>query len=124
MLSFQAAVQAELDASFAIAISFVKAAVSKTSKQHMLLQTATFRGDSGAAIVLADGKLVGMSIAGINAAKERIRCLVEVETTEAGNSNAELRLLAIEKSVDSLVGNLAQGSMAVLAGAFVHYCLT
>lgn len=116
VLSFQIGIHEDLDDSFAVSVGFVVSSVVKVSKHHLLLHSATFRGDSGAAVVLSDGKLVAMNIAGVNAAKERLREREDAEEDEA----VKARLVAVEQSVDSLVADLAQGSVAVRAAAFKH----
>jgi S1-C subfamily serine protease len=117
VLSFQVAIQEELENSFSLGVGFVTSTVFKASKHHVLLQTATFRGDSGAAVVLADGKLIAMNVAGINAARERLKHWEDVEEDEG----VKLRLTDVKASVDSLVGDLAQGSLAVRSSAFAHF---
>lgn len=117
VLSFQSKIQEDLEDSFGVSVGFVKASVYKASSRHVLLQAPTFRGDSGAAVVLQDGKLVAMNVAGVNAAKERLQQLDLI----ASGTKLQRRLEAVEKSVDSLVGDLAQGSIAVLASTFAHF---
>lgn len=76
------------------------------SKRLFLYQSNTYTGDSGAAVILADGVVVGVHREGVNAAKAR---------TEQEDSLDE-RMAEVEHSVDSLVKNTSSGSIATYVG--------
>jgi hypothetical protein len=90
--------------------------VSKTSANHVLLQSTTFSGDSGAAVMVYNGKMFAMNVEGVNEAKERIKH----EAVVASDEDLKERMDAVEKSVDSLVANTSSGSLGVRARCLQH----
>ena len=65
-------------------------------------------GDSGGALLLEDGRVVGIHVEGINNLKERFRRKKEVED----------RLTAVEMSIDAAIASISQGSVALLGKSF------
>ena len=77
---------------------------------HLFYICTTFAGDSGAALLLKDGKLVGIHLEIANAARERLE---RMKTDLSG------RLGQVEESLDALVsGGFGQGAVAILGNAF------
>ncbi len=118
VLGFQIGIEEDLEESFHFTIGLVKSSIAKWKTNHLLLFAATFRGDSGAAVVLVDGALIAMNVAGVNEAKER---LVRAEVGIDDEDTLLARLKNVEDSIDSLTSGLAQGSVCVRATAFAHY---
>ena len=77
-------------------------------KNHATYTAPTWSGDSGAALVMKNGKVVGIHVEGVNAAKELI----------AQKESVDERLTDVELSLASLVKNTAAGAVALLAAAF------
>lgn len=82
--------------------------VTKLSRRRdfVLYQSSSFSGDSGSAVILANGQVIGVHREGVNAAKERLRRFHD--TNE--------RLSAIESSLDSLIASTSNGCIAVFTG--------
>ena len=75
---------------------------------HLFYSCPTFRGDSGAALLLKDGQLVGLHTEVVNSLRERS----DRERVVDGLSE-------VEESLDAVVsGGLGQGCVAVLASVF------
>ena len=64
-------------------------------------------GDSGAALILSSGRVIGMHTEGVNHMRERKR---QAETTEE-------RLTSVEQSLDTAIESVAQGAIALLMTA-------
>ena len=77
-------------------------------KHHAIYTAPTWSGDSGAALVLKNGKVVGIHVEGVNAAKELI----------AQKESVDERLTDVELSLASLVKSTATGAVALLSTAF------
>ena len=78
--------------------------------QHLLYICTAFAGDSGAALLLKDGELVGLHMDFANAARERLeRMKIELKGG----------LGEVEESIDAIVsGRFRQDAVAVLGYAF------
>ena len=77
---------------------------------HLFYICTTFAGDSGAALLLKDGKLVGLHVEIANVARERL---------ESMKTDLKGRLGQVEESLDAIVsGGFGQGAVAVLGNAF------
>ena len=75
---------------------------------HLLFQCPAWAGDSGSALLVQDGQLVGIHLETVNALKERLRLSTDFDE----------RLGAIESSIDELVSSAAHGCVALLASTF------
>ena len=75
--------------------------------QHLVYECACAPGDSGAALILSSGKVIGMHTEGVNHMRERKR---QAQTVEE-------RLSSVEQSLDSAVESVAQGAIALLMSA-------
>lgn len=71
---------------------------------YMLYQCSSWSGDSGCAIVLQDGLLVGLHTDGVNQAKEMLDRKKSVDE----------RLTDLEGSVESLIKSTASGGIATV----------
>jgi hypothetical protein len=96
---------------FSRRLGFTKADTITLSNHnnHLFFRCTTFAGDSGSALILKDGCLVGIHQEAINALRERLQHakLVKDRLTEA------------EKSIDAIVnGGVAQGCCALLSSVF------
>ena len=78
------------------------------SGHFFLYSSACWPGDSGSAVVLYDGSVVGMHSESVNRMRERI---------DMDKSTGD-RLTLLEQSVDSAVQSLSQGAIAVAATCF------
>lgn len=77
---------------------------------HLFYICTAFAGDSGAALLLKDGELVGLHVEMANAARERL----ERMQTDLRGTWGE-----VEESLDAIVsGHFGQGAVAVLDNAF------
>ena len=115
VIGFQLGIMEELGTHFRLSAGLAKAWVMKASEHHFLLQTTTFKGDSGAAVVLSDGRLVGIVAEGINEAAERVQQLEATTTDDA----TQQRLAQAEESIDYLVSACGTGSLALKVSAIV-----
>lgn len=76
---------------------------------HLFFRCTTFAGDSGAALILMDGCLVGIHQEAVNALRERLQHAKLVKD----------RLSEVELSIDAVVnGGIAQGCCALLSSVF------
>ena len=101
----------ELADEFAQSIGVMPASGLKLSKhKHFLVYTSTtWPGDSGGALVMHDGKLVGLHLDGVNHLKE----LVEYESADLSS-----RVGQLDASVKDVIRSVATGFVAVLASSF------
>ena len=86
-----------------------QATITKVSRHHFLYQSSTYAGDSGGALTLADGNVIGMHLEGINACRERRR----TATTTSD------KLKQCEDSIDGLIEGTAQGCLGLLSHVIV-----
>jgi len=79
------------------------------SRRHLFYSCPTFAGDSGSALIIEDGCLVGIHLETINALREHIERQKVIKD----------RLSDVEESLDNLLAaGLAQGCSALLAHQF------
>ena len=112
LCAFQTAIHEELEVEFGsdLTMGVMQAVGIKVSYHghHMVFSSLSFSGDSGAALLLYDGQLVGIHTGIVNELKERMRT-----STDFGE-----RLSEAENSLAELVRGVAQGCVAVLATQF------
>ena len=83
--------------------------ITLSNHNHISFRCSTFAGDSGSALILKDGCLVGIHQEAINALRKRLQHAKLVKT----------RLRESERSIDAFVnGGVAQGYYALLASVF------
>lgn len=102
--SYQIGIMEELK-EFKLSVGVAQGIVQKVSKNHFVYQSSTFAGDSGGALTLIGGNVIGMHLEGVNQARERISHVTGVND----------RLDETELSIDSLVRGTAQGALALSA---------
>lgn len=98
---------------FSRCLGFTKASSIAFSvhRRHLFYQCPTYAGDSGAALLLKDGCLIGIHQEAVNALRERL----------AHEKTIKGRLTAAEESIDQIVsGGLAQGGCALLSHVFIN----
>lgn len=84
--------------------------ISSPHGHHLFYVCDAFAGDSGAALLLKDGKLVGLHVDTVNAVRERLQ---RIKPDLGG------RLTELEQSLDAIVsGGFGQGHVAILANAY------
>ena len=111
LASFQIGI-AEYAPMFERRLGFCPASGIKTSPfgLHLLYVCIAFAGDSGAALLLKDGKLVGLHMEFANMARERLE---QMQTDSKG------QLGEVEESLEAIIsGGVRQGAVAVLGIAF------
>ena len=77
-------------------------------RHHLVYTSTTWAGDSGSALLLHDGELVGIHLAVVNSVRESLRL-----KTDFGE-----RLDDLESSVNDLIRSIAQGCIALLSNTF------
>ena len=98
---------------FSRRLGFTRASsiVFSSHRRHLFYQCPTYAGDSGAALLLKDGRLIGIHQATVNALKERL--------DQAKTING--CVTASEESIDQIIsGSLAQGGCALLSHVFIN----
>lgn len=110
MCAFQLGVHDELSEWSSSSVGVMPATGVKLSRQeHHLLYTAdTWPGDSGGALVVYSGELIGLHVCGVNALKERFEQMRSLDE----------RITAVEESLESAARLIASGCIALLASAF------
>jgi hypothetical protein len=76
--------------------------------RHIVYTSITWAGDSGSALLLHGGELVGIHLEVVNVAREALR-----QNTDFG-----VRLDDVESSVGDLIASVAEGYIALLSTAF------
>uniref|UniRef100_A0A6T5U1A1 Uncharacterized protein n=1 Tax=Chlamydomonas chlamydogama TaxID=225041 RepID=A0A6T5U1A1_9CHLO len=109
----------ELDEKFPVVGVYQASIVRYThDPQRIVYNCPTFEGDCGSAVLLHDGKLIGLHVEAINQLKERIekdKIMAEVD----GEHLLAARLASVEESVDSAIRGTAHVALAVCAQEFL-----
>lgn len=110
MCAFQLGIHEELPEWSHSSLGVMPATGVKLSRQehHLLYASDTWPGDSGGALVMYNGELVGLHIGGVNALKEKF----EKKRTR------KQRMSAVEDSLESAARSVASGCIALLANVF------
>jgi len=115
LLSYQTGLANDLKDRFNLAMHHVRAEfMADPNPRHLLYSCLAWPGDSGSALILANGKVVGLHIETVNHFEERKRL---------AGANSKARLTDIEKSIDMLIRGSAHGYIAVNAQA-LDDCIT
>jgi hypothetical protein len=106
LCSFLLAIKEELS-EFSLSLKVMRLDVMGLSehKHHILYGTNAFPGDSGAAIVVWDGKLVGIHLDAVNALQEKYE--------REGDLTA--RMGVVEDSLENLACSVSEGFVGLLA---------
>jgi hypothetical protein len=105
LCAFQLAIQEDLP-EFSCSLGVMSAGGVKlsTNSRHLLYSCTTWAGDSGAALLLQDGQLVGIHVEFVNALRENLQRKAAVDD----------RLTDVEDSLDELVAGAGQGTCVAL----------
>ena len=92
-----------------LSVGVFKGEISKLYPRHFVYQCPSFAGDSGGAVVLKNGRVVGIHQETVIQARERIQRRVALDT--------DSRLESVDASVDELLGSLSSGSIGLQLNA-------
>lgn len=110
LAAFQIGIQDDLkDLDPDLSVGVFRGEISKLYPRHFVYQCPSFAGDSGGAVVLKDGKVVGIHQETVIQARERIQRGAALDT--------DSRLESVEASVDELLRSLASGSIGLQLNA-------
>lgn len=105
LASFQIGIQEHLDDyGMGVSLGITNGIVVRKSQRHMLHSCAAFKGDSGGAIVISNGKVVGLHVAAVNEARE----LMDMNSVD---------FESVADSINNLCDAQSSGSVALLASA-------
>lgn len=90
-------------------VGVYRGAVVRVHNQHFAYDAPSFSGDSGGAVIVQGGQVIGMHIETINQAREHVQ---RASSTVNGHLND------VEASVDSLTQGLSSGCIALKAASF------
>lgn len=95
-------------------LGIMPASVVKVSKHahHLVIQSDTWPGDSGAALVLHDGCLIGIHLAGVNSLREKF---------DQSKVDSD-RLSELEASLADAAQSVATGCVALYCAVFAGSC--
>lgn len=110
LAAFQIGIQQDLkDLDPDLSIGVFKGEIAKLYPRHFVYQCPSFAGDSGGAIVLRDGRAVGIHQETVIQARERIH--------HGADFDVDARLESVEASVDELIRSLSSGSIGLQLAA-------
>jgi len=89
-------------------VSVIRGFVERCHSYHFTYDTSCFSGETGGAVIILDGLVIGMHVETVNQARERLLRALTVKG----------RLDDVEQSVDSLVKRSASGCIAIKASLF------
>ena len=109
LCSFQSAIHEQLP-EFSLRLGIFHATCTKlsTHKTHALYQSQSWAGDSGASLLLHDGRLVGIHLAVVN----------DLEQLAEQEQSLDEAVAELATSVRSLIAGTSHGCIALLAAAF------
>ena len=87
-------------------------AITKAHERHFVYNAPSFAGDSGGAIILREGQVIGMHIMTVNQALELQR-LKSLDEDKATTSDIVQHVDSVEKSIDSLIKSLSSGALGL-----------
>jgi len=109
LAAFQIGIQQDLkDLDPDLSIGVFKGEIAKLYPRHFVYQCPSFAGDSGGAIVLRDGRAVGIHQETVIQARERI---------QQADLDVDARLESVGASVDELIRSLSSGSIGLQLAA-------
>ena len=106
LAAYQIGIQDQLDHDYSINVSLgiATGAVVRRSGRHMVHSCPSFKGDSGGAIVIGNGKVIALHVAAVSEAKQ----LADL---------AEVDLGSVADSINQLCDSQYSGSVALLISA-------
>ena len=106
LANFQIGIQEDMkDLDPDLSVGVFKGEISKLYPRHFVYQCPSFAGDSGGAVVLRGGKVIGIHQETVIQARERIQHGVDLD--------ADARLESVEASIDELLRSLSGGSIGL-----------
>lgn len=106
LAAFQIGIQQDMkDLDPDLSVGVFKGVISKLYPRHFVYQCPSFAGDSGGAVVLRDGKVVGIHQETVIQARERIQ--------HGEDLDADACLESVEASIDELLRSLSSGSIGL-----------
>lgn len=110
LAAFQIGIQQDLkDLDPDVSVGVFKGEIAKLYPHHFVYQCPSFAGDSGGAIVLRDGRAVGIHQETVIQAQERIQ--------HGEDLDADARLESVEASVEELIRSFSSGSIGLQLSA-------
>ena len=110
LAAFQIGIQDDLkDLDPDLSVGIFKGEISKLYPRHFAFQCPSFAGDSGGAVVLRNGKVIGIHQETVIQARERIQHGEDLGT--------DTRLGSVEASIDELLRSLSSGSIGLQLSA-------
>ena len=116
LCAFQQTIQEDLDEQFSSGLGVMSANGVRLSPhaRHLLYSCITYAGDSGGALLMHDGELVGVHLDFVNALREGL----------ARKASVDERLSGVEGSLAALVARAGQGTcVALLASEFERHVI-
>jgi Trypsin-like peptidase domain len=105
LASHQIGIQQHLDTyNMGVSLGIANGIIMRRSDRHMVHSCSAFKGDSGGAIVINNGKVIGLHIASVNEAKH----LLDVNEIDFGS---------VAESINQLCDAQSSGSIALLVSA-------
>ena len=105
LASYQIGIQQHLDTyNMGVSLGIANGIVMRRSNRHMVHSCSAFKGDSGGAIVISNGKVIGLHLASVNEAKH----LLDMNEIDFGS---------VAESINQLCDAQASGSIALLVSA-------
>mmetsp|Transcript_26801 Transcript_26801/g.62844 ORF Transcript_26801/g.62844 Transcript_26801/m.62844 type:complete len:322 (-) Transcript_26801:269-1234(-) len=95
-----------------LSVGIFKGEISKLYPRHFVYQCPSFAGDSGGAVVLKNGNVIGIHQETVIQARERIQHREDLET--------DARLESVEASIDELLRSLSSGSIGLRVTAITE----
>ena len=92
-----------------LSVGVFRGEIAKLYPRHFVYQCPSFAGDSGGAVVLKDGRVVGIHQETVIQARERIQ--------NGATLDMDSRLESVEASVDDLIRSLSSGSIGLQLNA-------
>ena len=105
LAAYQIGIQERLDEyEMGVTLGITSGTIVRRGNRHVVHSCASFKGDSGGAIVISNGKVIGLHIAAVNEAKE----LLDVTSVDFGS---------VADSINQLCDAQSSGSVALLVSA-------
>ena len=92
-----------------LSVGVFEGTIAKRYPRHFVYQCPSFAGDSGGAVVLKDGKVIGIHQETVIQARERIQ--------RGEDLDDDARLESVEASIDELLKSLSSGSIGLQISA-------
>ena len=105
LAAYQIGIQKRLDEyEMGVNLGITSGTIVRRGNRHVVHSCAAFKGDSGGAIVISNGKVIGLHLAAVNEAKD----LLDVSSVDFGS---------VADSINQLCDAQSSGSVALLVSA-------